>query len=96
MAHKIIQQLVSIPGLKVECPSCNEEFPIKRAKLFSMYDTYPPAVQKIIRERLDYANEQKGDLKERKKQLSESTKKKPEKIVVAAQGYCQLNDRWAN
>jgi len=84
MAHKIIQQLASIPGLKIECPHCTEEFPIKRAKLFSMYDTYPPAVQKIIRERFESANESKGELKERKKQLAENKKKKPEKITVSA------------
>ena len=86
MAHKIIQQLVSIPGLKIECPRCTEEFPIKRAKLFSMYDTYPPAVQKIIRECFESANESKGDLRERKKKLAENKKKKPEKITVSAQG----------
>jgi predicted Holliday junction resolvase-like endonuclease len=85
MAHKIIQQLVSIPGLKIECPGCNEEFPIKRAKLFSMYDMYPPAVQRIIRERLESSNELKEDLKVRKKQLTEDKKKKPEKIAISAQ-----------
>ncbi len=85
MAYKIIQQVVSVPGLKIECPSCNEVFPIKRAKLFGMYDTYPPEVQEIIRERLESANELKRDLKERKKQLTESKKKKPEKIVISAQ-----------
>ena len=85
MSHKIIQQLESIPGLTIECPKCNEEFPIKRAKLFSMYDTYPPAVQKIIRERFESANELKVELKERRKRLSENKKKKPEKIAVAAQ-----------
>jgi hypothetical protein len=41
MAHKIIQQLLSIPGLKIECPHCTEKFPIKKAKLFSTYGTYP-------------------------------------------------------
>lgn len=86
MAHKIIQQLVSIPGLKIECPHCTEEFPIKRAKLFGMYDAYPPAVQKIICERLESADELKGELKERKKQLAEDRKKKPEKITAGAQG----------
>src|SRR5260370_24579598 len=85
MAHKIIRQLMSIPGLKVECPQCTEEFPINRAKLFSMYDTYPPTMQKIIRERLESANELNGELKERKKQLAENKKKKPEKITVSAQ-----------
>lgn len=85
MAHKIIKQLVSIPGLKIECPHCDEEFPIKRAKLFSMYDTYPPEVQKIIRERFEFANESKEELKERKKQLAENKEKKPGKITVSAQ-----------
>ena len=85
MTHKIIQQLVSIPGLKIECPHCDEEFPIKRGKLFSIYDTYPPAVQKIIRERFVLANEMKSELKERNKKLMENKKKKPEKITVSAQ-----------
>ena len=86
MAQKIIQQLVSIPGLKIQCPHCTEEFAIKRAKLFSMYDTYPPAVQEIIRERFESANESRGELKERKKQLAENREKKPEKITASAQG----------
>jgi len=85
MAHKIIQQLVSIPGLKIVCPRCDGEFPIKRAKLFSMHDTYPPAVQKIIRERLESVNELKGELKIRNKQLTKNKKKKPEKIAISAQ-----------
>lgn len=85
MASKIIQQLISIPGLKIECPHCAEEFPIKRAKLFSMYDAYPPAIQKIIRERFETTNELKGELKERRKRLAENKKKKPEKISVSAQ-----------
>jgi predicted Holliday junction resolvase-like endonuclease len=85
MVHKIIRQLVSIPGLRIECPSCGEEFSIRKARLFNMYDKYPSAVQKIIRERLGYANELKAELKERKKSLAESKKKKPEKIAVAAQ-----------
>ena len=85
MFQKIIQQLVSIQGLKIECPHCTEEFPIKKGKLFSMYDSYPPAIQKIIRERLESANELKGDLKNRRKKLVEDKKRKPEKITVSAQ-----------
>ena len=86
MSHKIIQQLVSIPGLRVQCPHCTGEFPINRAKIFSMYDTYPPTVQKMIRERFESANESEEELKERKKQLAENRKKKPEKITASAQG----------
>jgi len=86
MPHKMIQQLVSIPGLKVECPHCNEEFPIKRGKLFSMYDSYPQAVQKIIRQRFESANESKEELRDRRKELFENKKKKPERITTSAQG----------
>lgn len=85
MAHKIIQQLVSIPGLKIECPRCTGEFPIKRAKLFSMYDTYPPAALKIIHARIESAKELIGELEVRTKQLAEDKKKKPEKITISAQ-----------
>jgi predicted Holliday junction resolvase-like endonuclease len=87
MAHKIIQQLMSIPGLKIQCPypDCTEEFPIRRAKLFSMYDTYPPVAQKIIRERFESADGLNGKLKERKKLLAEDKKKKPEKITVSTE-----------
>lgn len=50
-----------------------------------MYDTYPPAVQKIIRERLESANELSVELKARKQQLAENRKKKPTKITISAQ-----------
>ncbi len=88
MAHKIIQQLLSIPGLRVECPNpkCNEEFPITRGKLFSMYDTYPPAIQKIIRKRFESAEDLNEDLKERKKQLAEDKREQPARIAAGALG----------
>ncbi len=85
MAHKIIQQLMAVPGLKVECPHCFGEFLVKRGKLFSMYDTYPSGAQKIIRERFRSGNELKEELKERKHKLVENRKKKPMKITVSAQ-----------
>ena len=95
MAHKIIQQLVSIPGLKIECALCHQEFSIKRAKLFSMYDTYPAAIQKILLERLEFANALKGELKERKKLLTENKKKKPEKIAIStlASNFGQISEQ---
>lgn len=85
MAQKIIHQLLSISGLKIECPHCHEEFPIKRGKLFGMYDAYLSAVQKIIQERFNTANELKMELTERTKQLTENKKRKPVKISVSAQ-----------
>jgi predicted Holliday junction resolvase-like endonuclease len=85
MTSKIIKQLIAIQGLKIECPNCDEEFSIKKAKLFSMYEPYPPAVQRIIRDRQVCTSEQKAELQDRRKRLKENKKKKPEKITTAAQ-----------
>lgn len=85
MAGKIIQQLIAIPGLEIQCPQCEEQFPVKRGKLFSMYDRYPPAIQKIMRERAEAANDLKNDLKERRRVLADSKKKKPLKISISAE-----------
>lgn len=84
MSKKIIQELTSIQGIKIECPSCSEEFSLKRGKLFNMYDAYPPNVQKILKERMASVNLLRGELDERKSRLVENTKKKPEKIETAA------------
>jgi len=50
-----------------------------------MYETYPPAVKQIIQNRLKYASELKVELQDRKKQLTQDKKRKPEKISVSAQ-----------
>jgi hypothetical protein len=86
MANNIIKELLSIPGLRVECPQCNEEFPIRTGKLFNMYGTYLPAIQKIIRERFESAKQLDEDLKARKKQLAENKKKQPARIAAGALG----------
>ena len=70
----------------MECPQCNEDFPIKRGKLFSMYDTYPPAIQRVIRERFESAEELNEGLKERKKELAERKKRQPARIAAGALG----------
>lgn len=85
MGNKLIKQLLAVRGLKIECPSCSEVFSIKRAKPFGMYDSYPHAVQRMLRERLNAANELRQELKQRKKSLAEDRKKKPQKITVSAQ-----------
>jgi predicted Holliday junction resolvase-like endonuclease len=84
MTQKLVQQLYAIKGLEVECPHCSEQFPIKHGKLFNMYDSYPPAIQKILRARLESANESKTEFKERRKQLAADKKLKPAKITVSA------------
>lgn len=51
-----------------------------------MYDAYPPAARKIIRGRFDSSSELQEELKERKRELAENKKVKPERIRAAAQG----------
>ncbi|MBZ5522456.1 MAG: hypothetical protein LAP21_09475 [Acidobacteriia bacterium] len=85
MTNKLIRQLVSIRGLKIECPHCDEQVPIGKAKPFSMYDSYPPHVQQIIRTRFEDVAEQQDAIKEGRRTLAEHRKKKPERIRVSAQ-----------
>jgi predicted Holliday junction resolvase-like endonuclease len=49
-----------------------------------MYDPYPPQVQRIIRQRLQEANELQSDILERKKALATNRKHKPQKIATSA------------
>jgi len=97
MSQKIISQLISIKGLEIECPNpdCNEQFPVKNGKLFSMYDSYPPAIQKIIRERFAEANNLKDEVKERRKKLANDKKRKPEKITTStkATNFGQISEQ---
>jgi predicted Holliday junction resolvase-like endonuclease len=84
MSKKIIQELISIRGLKIECPSCFDEFSVKRGKLFNMYDAYPSNVQKILKERLENISLRRALLDERRSSLAKNQKKKPEQIETAA------------
>jgi predicted Holliday junction resolvase-like endonuclease len=85
MSRKLIRQLVSVPGLRIECPNCPEDpFPIKRAKLFGMYEPYPPRVRSILRERQQGAQELQADILQRKKTLALHRKQKPLRIATAA------------
>ena len=84
MGKKIIDQLNSINGLKIECPKCRMESSIKRAKIFNMYDTYPAPIKKIIKDRHQFAIEEQLKIKLRKEELKINKKKKPEKITISA------------
>ena len=85
VANKIIKQLISISGLKIECPKCGEDFPIKKGSLFSMYGSAPAAAEEIMRERLGLARELKKQLLERQRQLTENKWRKPERASISAQ-----------
>jgi predicted Holliday junction resolvase-like endonuclease len=85
VANKIINQLIAIRGLKLECPKCINQFPIKKANLFSMSEKeYPSAAHRIINRRLEQVKGSINGLKERKLQLEED-KKKPLQIRTGAQ-----------
>jgi predicted Holliday junction resolvase-like endonuclease len=85
-ADRLIRQLTSIKGLKVICPCCaGEPFLISRAKLFSAYETYPPAALKIVQARREVAVEGIKNADQRTKQLLLNRKRKPEKITISTQ-----------
>jgi predicted Holliday junction resolvase-like endonuclease len=85
MARKIIEQLASIPGLKIECPKCSGIFAIKRAKPFSMYAPYPPAALKILSQRLVATKALNQEIAARNEQLVKNLTKKPMKIAVGSE-----------
>jgi predicted Holliday junction resolvase-like endonuclease len=84
MIHKLIQQLASIPGLRIQCPECKEDFPVADGKLFSMYDTYPPAARQIVDDRQQKAKQLDKELKKRKRKLHHDKQNKPKRITVSA------------
>jgi hypothetical protein len=94
MTTKLIRQLVSVPGLKVEYPACGDSFPIIRGKLFSMYDSYPTAVQKIIRRRLQLASDLQAEVRDPAVALASNRRRKPRKITVSRMPA--TSDRLAN
>ena len=85
MGTKVIRQLLSIRGLRIECPNCSEDFPLRKARPFSMYETLPPAAQKILGQRFDDLMAGKAQLKAERQQLRDARKRKPDQIAVTAQ-----------
>lgn len=85
MAARVIRQLLSINGLKIECPNCGEVSPIRRAQPFSMYEEPPPPAHKIMSERAQAVVDLAEEMREKRKLLAEDRKKKPGRITGAAQ-----------
>jgi predicted Holliday junction resolvase-like endonuclease len=80
MANKLIQQLRSVSGLKVECPSCGDAFSLKKANLFSMYEEPSPTASNVMQERREIAKVLQAEARERRNQLALNRKRKPLKI----------------
>jgi len=92
----IIEQLLSIKGLRIECPHCDESSQIQRFKLFGMYDkTYPKFANDYIGQRIAATVSMKYDIKARKKQLAEDKTKKPHKITSSTEStnFGQLSEQ---
>jgi predicted Holliday junction resolvase-like endonuclease len=95
-SSSVINQLQSIKGLRIECPHCEESSPISRYKLFGMYDkSYPPFAQKLMDQRIDSIQTAKDDIKERKKQLAEDKREKPQKVSISTEStnFGQLSEQ---
>jgi len=94
-SNVVIQQLLAVKGLKVECPHCEEVSPIHRLKLFGMKDKYPKFAQDIINERMTQVEEGREYVKDRKKELANNKKKKPEKVSIAteATNFGQISEQ---
>lgn len=85
MGATIIRQLLSVPGLKVECPNCQEEISLKKARLFSMYGTCPPQALTLMQTRRQNAQEIREEVKARRKQLAKDRMQKPQRISVSTE-----------
>jgi predicted Holliday junction resolvase-like endonuclease len=66
-----IEQLESVRGLKFECPNqqCKQIIAIKRAKLFDMRHEYPLSAVRIMKDRLQAANETEIETAARREKL---------------------------
>jgi len=85
-SKSVIKQLLSIQGLKIECPHCEEASSIRRFRLFGLHDTeYPRSAQQFIDGKCHAATELLNDIKSRKKQLAEDRRRKPEKISTSTE-----------
>lgn len=84
MGTKVIRQLLSIRGLQIECPQCGGEFPLHRARPFSMYERLPPTAQKLVDSRSDAMLARTEELRDARRRLREAKRKKPDQIAEAA------------
>jgi predicted Holliday junction resolvase-like endonuclease len=51
MATNLLSDLLNTPGLKIECPKCQEIFPAKRGRLFDATAPLPLAATRLLDER---------------------------------------------
>ncbi len=88
MSNKIIQQLLAVKGLAIECPKpdCGKHIPIAKANLFSMHGDYPVHAQKNLLKRLEQLQDLIASNKEQKLKLAKDKKTKHLRITGNAQG----------
>jgi predicted Holliday junction resolvase-like endonuclease len=72
--HKDLINFLKTNDFKAICPDCHEVLQLKKVDLFSLDEFSPEAIEKL--------NQMKQDIKQRKLELKELTKKKRAKIEV--------------
>lgn len=96
MATNLLSDLLNTPGLKIECPSCHESFPAKRARLFDATAPLPPAATRLLEGRRCAIADGRLDLQSRRKAARERPMiaaksvrigKVVEKIAAALPGF---------
>ena len=89
MNNKIIEDMKAIPGLRLECPSCQKKFKFDSATIFDCRDGLPDEALHLfatiranfIEQRIDISQKE-VEIIERRKALEEDLKKAP-KVTLA-------------
>ena len=90
MSNKLIDELIKIKGLQIECPGCGEILPIKKVELFDINDKYSNPVEKKIdyliknqKTEVESMNERKAEILERRKEIRAEPAIKEKKITTS-------------
>ena len=92
MPNKLIDELMKIKGLQIECPECGEVLPIKKVELFDINDKYSRPVEKKIdslmknqKSEFESINERKAEILERRKEIRMEPAVKEKKITTSTE-----------
>lgn len=74
MSNKLIEELIKIKGLQIECPECGEKIPIKKAGLFDINDEYTSIIDKKIDVLIQTQEAESDSIDQRRKEILERRK----------------------
>jgi predicted Holliday junction resolvase-like endonuclease len=92
----VIQEILSLEGLVIKCPSCDEEFSAKQANLFDIRKPYPSKAKRLLEKQDNSINKElrsllrkEGKIKEqiekqktKLKNLKEKKSKRPQRVQI--------------